>query len=73
MPSSFKTVVSDIVLYVWVMISARRKCVVNDRSFKWIQYEPESYHIMGKVIEGLERCYNLLPLYFEAKFLVFWK
>ena len=68
MLSSFKTVVSGSVQMG--MFSDLRN-VVNDRSFKWIQYEPESYHIMGKVIEGLERCYNLLPLYFEAIFLVF--
>ena len=69
MPSSFKTVVSDSVLqnYRFQLVEN----VVNDCSFKWIQYEPESYHIMGKVIEGLERCYNLLPLYFEAIFLVY--
>ena len=68
MLSSFKTVVSGSV-QVWMFSDLRN--VVNDRSFKWIQYEPESYHIMGKIIEGLERCYNLLPLYFEAIFLVF--
>ena len=68
MLSSFKTVVSD---SVQIGMFSHLRNVVNDRSFKWIQYEPESYHIMGKVIEGLERCYNLLPLYFEAIFLVF--
>ena len=68
MPSSFKTVVSGSVQMG--MFSDLRN-VVNGRSFKWIQYEPESYHIMGKVIEGLEHCYNLLPFYFQAIFLVF--
>ena len=68
MLSSFKTVVSGSV-HIGMFSDLRN--MVNDRSFKWIQYEPESYHIMGKVIEGLERCYNLLPLYFEAIFLVF--
>ena len=68
MLSSFKTVVS---YSVQIGMFSDLRNMVNDRSFKWIQYEPESYHIMGKVIEGLERCYNLLPLYFEAIFLVF--
>ena len=68
MLSSFKTVVS---YSVQIGMFSDLRNMVNDRSFKWIQYEPESYHIMGKVIEGLERCYNLLPLYFEAIFLVY--
>ena len=68
MPSSFKTVVFG---SVPIGMFSDLRNVVNDRSFKWIQYEPESYHIMGKVIEGLERCYNILPLYFEAIFLAF--
>ena len=68
MPSSFKTVVSDT---VQIGMFSDLRNMVNDRSFKWIQYEPESYHIMGKVIEGLERCHNPLPLYLEAIFLAF--